>query len=180
MTRFGVLRQAVLLLHVWCALSVWAAASERNLITTNLAGLAIGIYSINYEFGVADTMSLSVGFFGGGIKDATQWEKFAVNGGAGITWCFYTGDRLLRGFYIGPTMAFASLDLDHVESPPVKGEVVIIGANLGYRWVLGSGIAVGVEAGAGYLAGRVFNESTEVPFGDIVPTNGALQMGFAF
>ena len=104
----------------------------------------------------------------------------AVNGGAGITWCFYTGDTLLRGFYIGPTAAFASLDLDHVESPPVKGEVMIIGANLGYRWVLGSGLSIGVEAGAGYLAGRVFNENAEVPFGDIVPTNGAVQVGFVF
>jgi hypothetical protein len=129
----------------------------------NPLGFAIGRYSLNVEYMLARHHALILTpFFDSTPVKVNDVDLGSLTGfGGELGYRFYTGDRGMNGFFIGPSVLFASWsqslpDGVPANTPKPDGFTAIGGAlDLGGQAVIGPGVIVGAGFGLQYTKNSI-------------------------
>jgi hypothetical protein len=126
----------------------------------NPLGFAIGRYSINVEYMLARHHALILTpFFDSTTVTVNSVDVGSLKGfGGELGYRFYTGDRGMNGFYIGPSVLFASWSQSsNLANVPNGDSFTAIGGalDLGGQAVIGPGVIVGGGFGLQYTKNSI-------------------------
>jgi hypothetical protein len=126
----------------------------------NPLGFAIGRYSINVEYMLARHHALILTpFFDSTTVTVNSVDVGSLKGfGGELGYRFYTGDRGMNGFYIGPSVLFASWSQSsNLPNVPNGDSFTAIGGalDLGGQAVIGPGVIVGGGFGLQYTKNSI-------------------------
>lgn len=167
---------------------------KRLSLELNPLGFAIGRYSLNVEYMLARHHALILTpFFDNTPIKVNDVDFGSLTGfGGELGYRFYTGDRGMNGFFIGPSVLFASWsqslpDGVPANTPKPDGFTAIGGAlDLGGQAVIGPGVIVGAGFGLQYTKNSIdintekLNIASAAIAGGGVRPRFLLSVGYAF
>ena len=133
---------------------------KRIGLELNPLGFAIGRYSINVEYMLArhHALILTPFYDSTGVK-VNDVDVGSLNGfGAELGYRFYTGSKGMNGFYVGPSVLFASWSQSsNLTGVPAGDSFTAIGGalDLGGQAVIGPGVIVGGGFGLQYTSNSI-------------------------
>jgi hypothetical protein len=149
----------------------------------NPLGFAIGRYSVNIEYMLARHHALILTpFFDHTTVTVNDVDVGSLNGfGGELGYRFYTGDRGMNGFFIGPSVLFASWSQssDIPNAPSGDGFTAIGGAlDLGGQAVIGPGVIVGGGFGLQYTSNSIDVETKDLNIASAAIAGGGVRPRF--
>jgi len=126
---------------------------KRLSLELNPLGLAIGRYSIAGEYMLArhHAVTLSPFFTSTSVKvNGTEVGSLSGFGGE-LGYRFYTGSKGANGFFVGPSVLFASYKSDSITGNTSQSFTAMGGAlDLGGQFIIGPGVVLGFGGGLQY------------------------------
>lgn len=126
---------------------------KRLSLELNPLGLAIGRYSIQGEYMLArhHAVTLSPFYTSTSIK-VNDKEVGSLSGfGGELGYRFYTGSRGANGFFVGPSVLFASYNSESILGNTSQGFTAMGGAlDVGGQFLIGPGVVIGFGGGLQY------------------------------
>jgi hypothetical protein len=164
---------------------------KRIGLELNPLGFAIGRYSLNVEYMLARHHALILTpFFDSTTVKVNDIDVGSLKGfGAELGYRFYTGSKGMNGFYIGPSVLFASWSQSsNLANVPAGDSFTAIGGalDLGGQAVIGPGVIVGGGFGLQYTKNSIdvktdnLNIASAAIAGGGVRPRFLLSVGYAF
>lgn len=162
-------------------LAVGNVFAAKRSVTTNILGMAIGATNAIYEFEAGDKKTLGVGISTWRL-DSGSWKL--SSSALGVDYNIYQKGKKFEGMYIGPS---AWLNMVSAEYTPLlatttkaSGTFIMLGANLGYKWLWDGGFTMGIGTGIGYTVGSLAVGGENAPYGGLGLSRFALDIGYTW
>lgn len=128
---------------------------KRISLELNPVGIGIGRYSIQGEYMLARHHAVTLNpFFTSTSIKVNDVEVGSLSGfGGELGYRFYTGDKGANGFFVGPSVLFASYSSEAIGGASSQSFTALGGAvDLGGQFIIGPGIVLGVGGGLQYTS----------------------------
>lgn len=128
---------------------------KRIALELNPVGIAIGRYSIQGEYMLARHHAVTLNpFFTSTSIKVNDVEVGSLTGfGGELGYRFYTGNKGANGFFVGPSVLFASYNSEAVGGGSSQSFTAMGGAlDLGGQFIIGPGVVLGVGGGLQYTS----------------------------
>ena len=157
---------------------------KRIALELNPVGLAIGRYSIQGEYMLARHHALTLNpFFTSTSIKVNDTEIGSLSGfGGELGYRFYTGNKGANGFFVGPSVLFASYKSEAIGNANSSQSFTAMGGavDLGGQFIIGPGIVLGVGGGLQYTSNSEEISTTNLNLASAVIAGGGVRPRLLF